>query len=178
MVMSFGDLHPFFVHFPIAFFILVFILELTRLFTNKIHPMVCLIVLFFGTILAFFAMLSGQTEYEEAMDYVNQYQVIAIPEDDNKASVGDKLKNKLQAHERSGNIVMWSSIVIFFIWLFLYLKSKDSKNYKYLKIILISVLIVFVMRSAISGGELVRGHGLGTPQPTLNEPLNYPLEKQ
>ena len=33
------------------------------------------------------------------------------------------------------------------------------------------------MRSAISGGELVRDHGLGTPQPTLKEPLNYPSNK-
>ena len=175
--MSFGDLHPFFVHFPIAFFILVLILELMRLFINKIHSIVSLIILFFGTVLSFLAMLSGQTEYEEAINYVNQYQGIAIPDDSNQAYVGDKLKNKIEGHERAGNIVMWSSIVIFFIWLFLYLKSKDSKNYRYIKIILISVLIFFVMRSAISGGELVRDHGLGTPQPTLNEPLNYPSNK-
>ena len=122
-------------------------------------------------------LLKDKGEYEEAINYVNQYQGIAIPDDSNQAYVGDKLKNKIEGHERAGNIVMWSSIVIFFIWLFLYLKSKDSKNYQYIKIILISVLIFFVMRSAISGGELVRDHGLGTPQPTLKEPLNYPSNK-
>ena len=169
--MSFGDLHPFFVHFPIAFFILIFIIEGIRLFTDRIHPMVSLIILFLGTILAFLAVQSGESESvdaELALDKISPvYEQFGY--DLNPHPI-DVLKNKIEAHEKAGNRVMWGSIIIFFIWLFLYLKSQDSMYYKYCKIILILILIAFVLQSAISGGELVREHGIGGPHFELPPP--------
>tara|TARA_B100001750_G_C15395559_1_gene539822 strand:+ start:504 stop:1052 length:549 start_codon:yes stop_codon:yes gene_type:complete len=171
--MSFGDLHPFFVHFPIAFFILIFIIEGIRLFTNRIHPMVSLIILFLGTILAFLAVQSGEVESLESLKEVDDnfgqlYSQLDTTEDSYYDKGMRSLENKIEEHERAGNRVMWGSIIIFFIWLFLYLKSKDSMNYKYFKIGLISILMALVLVSAISGGDLVRENGLGTPTPDFD----------
>ena len=153
--MNFGDLHPFFVHFPIAFFILILIIEIMRLFTSRIHSIVSLTILFLGTTLAFLAVQSGESESSDVQLSLTESEakVLASMDPTGEGSLEDKhlkrteiLNNKIQAHEKAGNLVMWLSIIIFFIWLFLYLKSKDSKNYKYFKIILISILTFCVLQ--------------------------------
>ena len=162
--MSFGDLHPFFVHFPIAFFILVFIVEGIRLFTNRIHPMVSLIILFLGTTLSFLAVQSGESEEAKALTYIDKslFDLYNLPIPNALDIPLIETKEEIEDHEQKGNLVMWSSIIIFFIWLWMYLKKKD---YKYIKILLILILVVFVLRSAFSGGKLVRDRGVGSPNP-------------
>lgn len=156
--MNFGELHPFFVHFPIAFFSLILIIEIMRLFTSKIHPMISLTILFLGTILAFLAVQSGESEESKILIYIDD--VANMPLAIEGEFQGFEIAEEINDHEKKGNVVMWSSIIIFFIWLLMHLKKKD---YKYIKILLISILVVFVLRSAFSGGKLVRDRGVGSP---------------
>ena len=165
--MNFGDLHPFFVHFPIAFFILILIIEIMRLFTSRIHSIVSLTILFLGTTLAFLAVQSGESEKARTLIYLdelssNLYIPLYPGQDHLLLAQTSEITEEINDHEQKGNIVMWSSIIIFFIWLWMYLKKKD---YKYIKILLILILVVFVLRSAFSGGKLVRDRGIGSPNP-------------
>ena len=133
--MNFGDLHPFFVHFPIALICLIGVIELLRLFTKKIPPFISLIILLISTIMSFLSVQSGQIERSS----INDSKILKIVEN----------------HETFGDIVMWYSIALLILWTFLFLKKDDNKI---LKIFSISILIAIVIQTALSGGELVHIH--------------------
>ncbi len=133
--MSFGDLHPFFVHFPVALICLIGIIELIRLFIKKIPSFISLIILFISTIMSFFSVQSGQIEKKSISDS----EILKIVEN----------------HENFGDIVMWYSIALLILWSFLFFKKDDNKI---LKIFSIFILIAIVIQTALSGGELVHIH--------------------
>ena len=60
--MNFGNLHPFFAHFPIALICLIGVLELLRIFIKKIPSFISLIILFISTIMSFLSVQSGEIE--------------------------------------------------------------------------------------------------------------------
>ena len=127
--MNFGDLHPFFVHFPIAFFILILIIEIMRLFTSRINSIVSLTILFLGTTLAFLAVQSGESEKARTLIYLDELSsnlYIPLYPDQGHLLLAQtsEIKEEINDHEQKGNMVMWSSIIIFFIWLWMYLKKK------------------------------------------------------
>ena len=133
--MSFEQLHPFFVHFPIALICLVGIIELLRLFTNKIPSFISLIILFLSTIMSFLAVQSGELA--------------------RRSISSKKLLKIIEEHEMFGDIVMWYSIILLIVWLYLFLKKLDNKI---LKLFLIFILIALVIKTAFLGGELVHIH--------------------
>lgn len=133
--MSFGDLHPFFSHFPIALICLIGVIELLRLFIKKIPSFISLIILFISTVMSFLSVQSGQIE----KSLVKDIQIIKI----------------IENHESFGDIVMWYSIVLLIIWFTLFLKKDDNQI---LKLFLIFILIALVIQTALLGGELVHIH--------------------
>ena len=133
--MNFGNLHPFFAHFPIALICLIGVLELLRIFIKKIPSFISLIILFISTIMSFLSVQSGEIE---------------------KKSITDtKILKIIENHENLGDIVMWYSIILSIIWLFLFLKKYDNQI---LKLFLISILIALVIKTALLGGEMVHIH--------------------
>ena len=133
--MSFGDFHPFFSHFPIALICLIGVIELLRLFIKKIPSFISLIILFISTVMSFLSVQSGQIE----KSLVKDIQIIKI----------------IENHESFGDIVMWYSIILLIVWLYLFLKKHDNKI---LKLFLIFTLIALVVKTAFLGGELVHIH--------------------
>jgi len=133
--MSFEQLHPFFVHFPIALICLIGIIELLRLFTKKIPSFISLIILFLSAIMSFLSVQSG----ELARHSINSQKLLKI----------------IEEHENFGDLVMWYSIVLLVVWLYLFLKKYDNKI---LKLFLISILIALVIKTAFLGGELVHSY--------------------
>ena len=133
--MSFEQLHPFFVHFPIALICLIGIIELLRLFTKQIPSFISLIILFLSTIMSFLAVQSGELA--------------------KKSISNKKLLKIIEEHETFGDIVMWYSIILLIVWLYLFLKKHDNKI---LKLFLIFTLIALVVKTALLGGELVHIH--------------------
>ena len=75
--MSFEQLHPFFVHFPIALICLIGIIELLRLFTKQIPSFISLIILFLSTIMSFLAVQSGELA-KKSISNKKLLKVIAI----------------------------------------------------------------------------------------------------
>ena len=108
--MNFGDLHPFFVHFPIAFFILILIIEIMRLFTSRIHSIVSLTILFLGTTLAFLAVQSGESEKARTLIYLDE---LSSNQGHLLLDQTSEITEEINDHEQKGNLVMWSSIIIF-----------------------------------------------------------------
>tara|TARA_Y100000768_G_scaffold317870_1_gene253190 strand:+ start:424 stop:840 length:417 start_codon:yes stop_codon:yes gene_type:complete len=130
--MNFGDFHYFFTHFPIALICLIGVIELLRLFIKTIPPFMSLIILFISTAMSFLSVQSGQIE---------------------KSKIADQnLLRVIEKHEIFGNLVMWYSIVLLFIWFLLHLKKNDNKI---LKLFLIFILIIIVIQTGFLGGELV-----------------------
>ena len=105
--MSFEQLHPFFVHFPIALICLIGIIELLRLFTKQIPSFISLIILFLSTIMSFLAVQSGELA--------------------KKSISNKKLLKIIEEHETFGDIVMWYSIILLIVWLYLFLKKTPYK---------------------------------------------------
>ena len=133
--MNFGDLHPFFSHFPIALICLIGIIELLRLFIKKIPSFISLIILFISTIMSFLSVQSGQIEKSK----IKNNQTLKI----------------IENHENFGDMVIWYSIALLIIWSILFLKKDDNQI---LKLFLISILIALVVQTALLGGELVHIH--------------------
>ena len=130
--MNFGDFHFFFTHFPIALICLIGIIELLRLVIKMIPSFMSLIILFISTLMSFLSVQSGQIE---------------------KSTITDQnLLRIIEKHENLGNIVMWYSIVLLFVWFLLHLKKNDNKS---LKLFLIFILIIIVIQTGFLGGELV-----------------------
>lgn len=141
--MNFSDLHSFFTHFPIAFFILIFIIETIRLFMSRIDPIVSLIILFLGTTVSFLSVQTGQVQKET---YIKMTE-------SEKNNISDDKINTLENHKNQGNTIMWASIIIFFIWFYLHLNSFDNR---FLKLVLSLILVVLVLKTASLGGILAK----------------------
>ena len=91
-----------------------------------------LIILFISTLMSFLSVQSGQIE---------------------KSTITDQnLLRIIEKHENLGNIVMWYSIVLLFVWFLFHLKKNDNKS---LKLFLIFILIIIVIQTGFLGGELV-----------------------
>ena len=130
--MNFGDFHYFFTHFPIALICLIGILELLRLFIKSIPSFISLIILLISTIMSFLSVQSGQIEKSKITD--------------------QNLLRIIDEHQYFGDMVMWFSILLLFIWFLLHLKKNDNQV---LKIFLIFILIAIVIQAGFLGGELV-----------------------
>ena len=69
----------------------------------------------------------------------------------------------IDKHQTIGNIVTWSSIILFTCWIYLFLKNKNDKRVNQLILAFILLLFIMVILSGYTGGQLVYIHGVGTP---------------
>ena len=97
-------LHPFIVHFPIGFLVAALILQTVHLLRpNWICRIVGLWLTGLSSVALLFASITGQAEYKKALNKDNSMEVMTM----------------LDQHQLIGNIITWTTIVFFIVWLYL-----------------------------------------------------------
>ena len=141
-------LHPAVVHFPIALITAALILHTIYLYRPEwMHKAIGLWLLGLSTIFSLVSVLSGQKEIQKAGELGYQTETLIL----------------IEQHQTLGNIVVWGSILLFFSWLFLYLKNLVNYKVNQLAFAFLLLLFFVVFISGYTGGLLVYIHGVGTP---------------
>ena len=141
-------LHPAVVHFPIALITAARIFHTLHLCRSEwINRSIGLWLLGLSTIFSIVAVLSGQKEMQKAGDIGYPTEALIL----------------IEKHPTNGNIVVWSSIIFFIGWIYLFLKHKGDNNINQLALAFLLLLFILVMLSGYTGGHLVYIHGVGTP---------------
>jgi uncharacterized membrane protein len=143
-----ADLHPRIVHFPVAFFIVYAIFEITGIILKKDFLIkAAYITLILGIITALFAVLTG-----------NQAQAAAKLIFDGKM-VG--ISEEIEKHEEFATITLWYFTALFLLRTYLLIKKKFNSRWKYIFIGLGLIGIYLIYSTGYYGGELVFKHGIG-----------------
>ena len=141
-------LHPAVVHFPIALITAALILHTIHLYRPEwMHKAIGLWLLGLSTIFSLVSVLSGQKEIQKAGELGYKTGTLIL----------------IEQHQTLGNIVVWGSILLFFSWLFLYLKNLVNYKVNQLAFAFLLLLFFVVFISGYTGGLLVYIHGVGTP---------------
>ena len=141
-------LHPAIVHFPIAFITAALIFQTLHIWRpDWINRSMGLWLLGLSTIFSLASVLSGQKEMQKAGDIGYPTEALIL----------------IEKHQTIGNIVVWSSIIFFIGWIYLFLKHKGDNNINQLALAFLLLLFILVMLSGYTGGQLVFIHGVGTP---------------
>ena len=140
-----AELHPKIVHFPIALLSTYAILEIYGIFFNKdFINKSALLILCIGVITAFFAVLSGN-EAHSAFDLWKK---------DSTAVLND--------HQLYSTLLLWFSLFICTLRLFLTLKKKFIGTKKFIFIFFAFIILFLVYKTGEHGGQLVTKFGIGT----------------
>ena len=132
------DLHPFLVHFPIAFISLLYIFQIfTVLIPNTIPKHLNLWILIPSTISTIPTMISGQ-KTEKLLDTLCPEAIEA-----------------LHFHKVFANITVWGLILLSFIWIYITLKNKATKEFQKLMLAFLTILFISVTITGYLGGQLV-----------------------
>ena len=135
-----ADLHPFFIHYPIALYTTALIIEIIKLRFKSIPDYFSLILIVLGAFSSLFASLSGDLSLNESVN---------IP----------GISDDLSRHELLGNILTWLGIISTFTMVYLHL---NKKQIIWLKWIVIIALSIGVLVTGYFGGQLVNDYGAGT----------------
>jgi uncharacterized membrane protein len=142
-------LHPKLVHFPVAFFILYFLFEVSGIIFKKDYlNKAAYIILILGVLLAVAAVLTG-----------NQAQELV------KEKFPDAFKNVnsfIEQHQNFASFTLWYYFGLLILRTYLILKKKFSGNMRYLVVILAAGGCILIYMTALYGGDLVYLHGIGT----------------
>lgn len=132
------DLHPFLVHFPIAFISLLYIFQIfIVLIPNTIPKHLNLWILIPSTISTIPTMISGQ-KTEKLLDTLCPEAIEA-----------------LHYHKIFANITVWGLILLSFIWIYITLKNKATKEFQKLMLAFLTILFISVTITGYLGGQLV-----------------------
>lgn len=140
--MSFSELHPFFVHFPIALVTVAAFFDVLGFFINKsFFPRVGFSLLLVVTALAIVVGLSG-------------YAAEAVLEDNIQilAAVADNLTQ----HATAGNLAVWLIVALGLFRLWSVLERKAWALQGWVFPILSLLLSVWVIYTGLIGGRLAR----------------------
>ena len=138
--------HPIIVHFPITLFIFAFIMQALHLWRPYwICRTTSMWLLGFGVLTSFGAMLSGQKEAITIGDKIYELDVL----------------ESIQNHELIASITTWSSLVIFFLWLYLFFKYMEDTRIDKLAFAFLALLSLSVIATSYLGGTLVYLHHIG-----------------
>ncbi len=139
-------IHPFLVHFPIAFIYgAVFFTGIQLWRPNWTCRIIGLWMVGISTITSILASISGQLELTKA----------------NQKNYDQEVFNILNKHEILGNFITWALLVLFITWLFFYFKYMDDKRFDQIVFIILLFLSIGVTMTAYLGGTLVWKHQVG-----------------
>ena len=139
-------LHPFIVHFPIGFLVAALILQTVHLLRpNWICRIVGLWLTGLSSVALLFASITGQAEYKKALNKDNSMEVMTM----------------LDQHQLIGNIITWTTIVFFIVWLYLYFKKMEDRRIDKISQIVLLVIVAAVFFTARIVCKLVWEYGVG-----------------
>ncbi len=139
-------LHPFLVHFPIAFIFGAFILHTIHLIkSNWIHKTTGLWLVGLSAIFSIFSSITGEWELKKATE----------------KNYSTEVTNLMNQHEIFGNVVTWGSIIFFIFWMYLFYNYKDDRRIDIIAFAFLFLLVCAVFFTAYLGGTLVWSHGVG-----------------
>lgn len=140
-----AELHPKIVHFPIALLSTYSVLEIVGILIKKDSINKCaLLLLFLGVVASFFAVLSGN-------DAFSAYNLWS-----------KETTDVLNEHQKYATFLLWFSLIICALRLFLTLKKKFSGYKKYVFVIFSLIILFLVYQTGEHGGKLVAKFGIGT----------------
>jgi|LULY01.1.fsa_nt_gb uncharacterized membrane protein len=139
-----GDIHPFITHFPIVLILTAALFQLIYIVQPSwIDRRTPLWLFGLSVISAILSMVSGQ----EA--------ATAVPGLDSSA------RSLLEQHEDTASFTVWTSIVIFFGWIWLFFRFPDDRRIDWIVAAFLFLLSVSVAIAGYLGGLLVMRHGVG-----------------
>lgn len=143
-----ASIHPVVVHFPIAFFVLYFLLEtIGTLFKKDFFTKTALFVLSLGVFFSLIAVLTGNQAHETFKYLNNSY---------------DYANQLIERHEELATLSLWYFTILLFIRVFLIIKKKFTSIPRYLFILFALIGCVLILLTGYYGGVLVFEHGIGT----------------
>ncbi|KAF0138683.1 MAG: hypothetical protein FD122_3734 [Stygiobacter sp.] len=143
------NMHPVIIHFPIAFFVAYFLLEVAALVTKK--DSLCKMAAIFlgaGVIFALIAVLTG-----------NQAHEVLKPVLKMKPSY---IEEAIENHEQFATITLWFFFAMLVLRVYLLIKKNLSPNWRFVFFVLALLGMYFVYQTGILGGKLVYDFGVGT----------------
>jgi uncharacterized membrane protein len=139
-----GEIHPFVTHFPIVLILTATLFQLIYIFQPSLVDRHTPLGLFgLSVISAILSMVSGQ----EAVTAVQDLHSSA--------------RSLLEQHEDAASFTVWISIVLFFGWIWLYLRFPDDRRVDRIVAAFLLLLSVSVAIAGYLGGLLVMRHGVG-----------------
>ena len=140
-----AEIHTKVVHFPIALLTIYSLLEIVGIVFNKeFITKSALLILCLGVISAFLAVLTGNQAYSVVTFWNDQSLVL------------------LNEHQTFATYLLWGSVLICSLRIFVVLKKKFNSPVKYIFIIFAIGIIFLVYETGIHGGNLVKKYGVGT----------------
>lgn len=137
------ELHPLFVHFPVALFSLAFIFELIERFKENYFKNSSLLFLLFSVLFSLFAVQTGNLD-AQALSLTGEVKVI------------------LERHQSSANFSLFLFSLIFMLKLYMFLKRKKTSKLMLLALFALYFLgLFFIYRTVYLGMKLVFEHGAG-----------------
>ncbi|OGU66353.1 MAG: hypothetical protein A2499_18975 [Stygiobacter sp. RIFOXYC12_FULL_38_8] len=143
------NMHPVIIHFPIAFFVAYFLLEVAALVTKK--DSLCKMAAIFlgaGVIFALIAVLTGNQAHEVLKPVLRM-----------KPSY---IKEAIENHEQFATITLWFFFAMLVLRVYLLIKKNLSPNWRFVFFVLALLGMFFVYQTGILGGKLVYDFGVGT----------------
>ena len=144
-----ANIHPVIIHFPIAFFVAYFFLEVASLIAKK--ESLCKMAAIFlgaGVIFALLAVLTG-----------NQAHEVLKPALKMKPSY---IEEAIENHEQFATITLWFFFAMLVLRVYLLIKKNLSPNWRFVFFVLALLGMYFVYQTGILGGRLVYDFGVGT----------------
>ena len=145
-----AELHPFFVHFPIALFLFYALVETWGAFSKKEYfGNSALILLLLVVITSVLAALTG-----------NQAEAIISEFVESNTSIPKEL---IEQHETFATLSIWYFILLLGLRFYFVVKKKFEGKIKYIFIVLAIIGCGLILVTGKLGGDLVFKYGVGTP---------------
>jgi len=140
-----SEIHTKVVHFPIALITTYSLLEIVGIIIKKeFISKSALLVLCLGVATTLLAVFTGN---QAATDF--PYWT-------------EESKSLLNSHQNFATYLLWLSVIVCGMRIYLVAKKKFSELIKYGFLLLAIVILYFVYQTGIHGGDLVKKYGIGT----------------